>query len=67
MNEYISVKGEMKGDDGYNRVAWVVSSAESFDDKCKNSAQSADVRLVNGLEFAEMLLDVGIEDLSLSL
>ncbi len=51
-------------DDEYTKISWVVSSAEKFTEDCINQARRAGVRLINGVEFAEMLIDSGIERLS---
>jgi hypothetical protein len=50
---------ELGNDDIYNDSFWVVSTAE-FSVDAKNLAFGASVRLVNGMEFARMLLDAGI-------
>lgn len=50
-------------DDGYTRLAWVVSTAEGFSPKCRHAAKANNVRLVDGNELARMLLDAGIERL----
>lgn len=46
-------------DDGYTRVYWVLSSAESFSQKCINLAKETNVQLIDGKSFASMLLDAG--------
>lgn len=58
--EYQSSTGD---DDEYTRVPWVISTAEEFSDDCETQARNARVRLVNGIEFATMLLDSGIDRL----
>ena len=50
--------------EGYTSICWVLSLAKDFSETCREKAQIEDVRLVNGLEFAEMLLDSGIEPYS---
>lgn len=50
-------------DDEYTKISWVVSSAEKFTQDCINQARRAGVRLINGVEFAEMLIDSGVERL----
>ncbi len=40
-------------------TAWVISMAESFSQRAEELANEKNVRLVNGREFLEMLLDVG--------
>lgn len=44
-------------------LAWVITNADDFDVKAKEKADEEDIRLITGLEFAEMILDVGIENL----
>ena len=58
--EYQSRNGD---DDEYTRVSWVISTAKNFSPECEKQARNARVRLINGIEFASMLLDSGIEQL----
>ena len=62
----MNATSELSRYDDYTRIAWVISSAMQFSDKCEELAKKANVRLVNGLEFAKMLLDAGMEEFSLS-
>ena len=50
-------------DDKFTQIPWVISTARIFSDDCLNKAREARVRLIDGIEFAEMLLDTGIEQL----
>ena len=50
-------------DDPYTRLSWVITSAEYTDD-AKSKAQSEGVRLIDRYEFAEMLIDVGLEGIN---
>ena len=50
-------------DDEFTRLSWVISTAESFSDICQDKAKREKVRLIDGIEFAGMLLDAGIEQL----
>lgn len=50
-------------DDGYTRIAWVVSSADSYAKECYEKAQQKRVLLIDGMEFSRMLLEAGIADL----
>lgn len=54
-------------DDGYNKIAWLISSADSFSDEAKSIAAENEIQLVNGLEFSKMLLDAGINLLNRNL
>ena len=49
----------------YYTQMWVISSCEKFSEKALNEAEAAGVRLINGNEFARMILDAGLEGLSL--
>ncbi len=50
---------------GYEHLAWVVSTGESLSDDAKAYAEASSVRLINGSEFAERLLDAGISGMTL--
>jgi hypothetical protein len=47
-------------DDGYNKIAWVITSANNFNDQAMKIAAENEIQLINGLEFSKMLLDAGI-------
>lgn len=49
----------------YHTQMWVISTCKEFSEKAKNEALEADVRLIDGLEFAKMILDSGLDGLSL--
>lgn len=49
----------------YHTQMWVISSCEKFSERAKNEAAEADVRLIDGLEFARMILDAGLSGLKL--
>lgn len=49
----------------YYTQMWVISSCEKYSEKALNEAETAGVRLINGNEFARMILDAGLEGLSL--
>lgn len=46
----------------YTTIPWVVSTAE-FSEEAKELAKEKQVRLINGMTFAKMLLDAGIENI----
>jgi len=54
-------------DDGYARIAWVISTAESFSSECIALAKDNNVLLINGPDFVKMLLNAGIEGLDVAL
>ena len=49
----------------YHTQMWVISSCKEFSEKAKIEAESEGVRLIDGIEFAKMILDTGLEGLSL--
>lgn len=50
-------------DDGYNRIGWVITSAEQFDQTAMEMAKLHNINLINGLEFSRMLIESGIQSL----
>lgn len=50
-------------DDGYTRIAWVVSSAPAFSEECKKLAKENSVGLFAGPDLSRMILEAGIEGL----
>jgi restriction endonuclease Mrr len=54
-------------DDGYNKIAWVITSADRFNEEAKKIATENEIQLIDGLEFSKMLLNAGINLLNTSL
>lgn len=56
-------------DDDYSKIYWVVSTAKNFSEDCVNLTKETKqearmpLSLINGEEFARMLIDAGIENL----
>jgi restriction endonuclease Mrr len=50
-------------DDGYSKIAWVVSTAESFSAECIQLAKENSVGLFAGPDIARMILEAGIQNL----
>lgn len=50
--------------DGYNKVAWVITTANTFNERAENLAKENEVQLINGLEFSKMLLNAGISSMN---
>ena len=44
-------------------IMWVISSGEDFDEKAKLLAKENNVRLINGIEFARMIINAGLSEL----
>ena len=61
IREYVDYKDTE--DDGYSKISWVVSTCDGFTECCQNMANSHRVTLINGQEFARMLIHAGIEGL----
>jgi hypothetical protein len=51
-------------DDGYNKISWVVSTADNFDEESLRLAQENRVQLINGKELSRLILEAGISDLN---
>lgn len=54
-------------DDGYNKIAWVITSADSFNDAAEKIATENEIQLIDGLEFSKMLLNAGFNLLNTQL
>lgn len=54
-------------DDGYSKISWVISSADNFTQQSYDYAKEAKVQLVDGKQFATMLLEAGIVNLDKAL
>ena len=50
-------------DDGYSKIAWVVTSANRFTSDCYEYAKENHVQLIDGNQFATMLIEVGIKNI----
>ena len=51
--------------DRYKTILWVISTCDSFSEEALKLAEENEVRLINGEEFAKMILDVGLDGLTL--
>ncbi|MFI3290773.1 MAG: restriction endonuclease [Opitutales bacterium] len=61
-----SYKGKKEEiEDDYSKIAWVISTADSYSLEAINLAKESNVKLINGLDLAKMLMDIGISDLDL--
>ena len=45
-------------------ILWVISSADGYDESAYEEADSKGVRLINGIEFARMLAEVGVNGIA---
>ncbi len=58
-------KEQKGGDDpSYSYATWVISSGNSFTKKAVDVAVENHVRLINGKEFSQMLLNIGLLDIN---
>ena len=53
-------------DDEYTYINWVITTANDFTKEAISLAKEKEVRLINGSDFSEMLIDAGLEGLSQS-
>lgn len=51
--------------DNYITQMWVISTCDNYSDEAKRAAQESNVRLINGYEFAKMIIENGIGNLPL--
>ena len=51
-------------DDGYNKISWVISTGNKFNDASIKLAQENRVQLINGEELSRLILEAGISDLN---
>ena len=50
----------------YTSLKWLVSTCKSFTDEAAEIAENENVRLINGDEFSQMILDAGIKDMNVN-
>ena len=63
INDYVSHKEETMNN-RYSKIVWIVSTADVFSETCEEKANLENVQLINGLQFSQMLLEVGLGDLN---
>lgn len=61
INDYKTQKDRI--DDGYSKIAWVVSSSENYSVEAREKAKEANIQLFDGITFAQMLLEAGFANL----
>ncbi|MCR5629084.1 restriction endonuclease [Eubacterium sp.] len=65
VNQIDSYRNQVSdGDYSYSYATWVISSADCFSEKAKAEAEEKGVRLIDGKEFARMLIDIGLMDIN---
>ena len=52
---------DRQDDDSYTYIPWVITLAKSYTDDALGNAKKARIRLINGKEFVDMIMDVGID------
>lgn len=57
------VEHKEKMDDGYTKIAWVITSGDRFSEEAVKLSKEHSIQLFNGPDLARMILEVGIEDL----
>ncbi|NLJ64138.1 MAG: restriction endonuclease [Christensenellaceae bacterium] len=50
--------------DEYAVIPWVITTADDFSDRANIMAEENNVQLITGIEFARMLVDIGITDIN---
>ena len=51
-------------DDGYTKIGWVITSAKDFTEKSKALAIETQIHLIDGEEFATLILKSGIDNIN---
>ena len=64
---YVGHKSSTSEEDGYTRVPWVISTAGHFNEEAARLARENGVLLINGSDFARMILEAGISRLDSAL
>lgn len=64
IEKYKEQKFRDESDDNSTPLTWVISSADEFAEDAVENAKTNGVRLINGTEFARMLIDVGIDHIN---
>lgn len=64
ISKYAEQKNTAEDNDEYTYVQWLITTADDFTEDAKIKAVENDVRLIKGSEFAQMLLDAGIENIN---
>ena len=51
---------------GYTYIPWVVSTCRDYTEEAKTNALNINIRLINGMDFAKMLLEQGLYNIDLN-
>ena len=54
------------GMDGYTYIPWVISTCSDYTKQAKEDAKEHNVKLINGKDFAKMLLQQGLQNIDLN-
>lgn len=60
---YTDQKSNLDTEEGYTHIPWVISTAESFSTEAIKLAEENNVLLLNGIDFARMILETGVSSL----
>lgn len=60
ITRYVENKEELGGSDGYTRIPWVISTSCEFSSCCRDKAKQHQVHLIDGIELASRMLEVGL-------
>ncbi|MBD5164972.1 restriction endonuclease [Helicobacter sp.] len=52
-------------DDGYPHIAWVITTADEYNEEALKLATENNIILITGIQFAEMLLNVGFSGMDI--
>ena len=63
IHDYVDHRKTHSDDDGYAKIGWVVTSGDEFSKKSENLAKENSILLFTGHDLAQMILEVGIDNL----
>lgn len=65
VQQITAYKDNNKPSDDYSTIMWVISTCDQYSDKAIRQAQDNGVRLINGREFTQMILENGLNGMDL--
>lgn len=64
VQQITAYKDNNKPSDDYSTIMWVISTCDDFSPEAKKKAEESGVRLINGREFTQLILESGLNGMS---
>jgi hypothetical protein len=64
VEQIIRYSDQKELDDNSTYIKWVITTADDFTEEARDKAEKNKVRLINGHEFARMLINAGVDNIS---